>query len=47
MDAYLVPSFRDETYIVSSNFFEMVRFDFVVDDDMNVFLMEVSVLLKC
>lgn len=29
-------------YPSKHNFFEMMRFDFVVDDDMNVFLMEAN-----
>lgn len=27
------------------NFFEMVRFDFVVDEDLNVYIMEVSLII--
>lgn len=30
------------TYKSKRNFFEMMRFDFVVDDNLNVFVMEVS-----
>lgn len=29
-------------YPSKANFFEMMRFDFVVDDDLNVFLMEAN-----
>jgi Tubulin-tyrosine ligase family. len=28
-------------YSSKHNFFEMMRFDFVIDDDLNVFVMEV------
>lgn len=31
-----------KNYKSKTNFFELVRFDFVVDDDLNVFIMEVS-----
>lgn len=31
-----------KNYNSKRNFFEMVRFDFAVDDEMNVFIMEVS-----
>ena len=30
-------------YKSNSNFFEMVRFDFVLDENLNIYLMEVSV----
>jgi hypothetical protein len=33
-------------YRSKRNFFEMVRFDFVVDEDLNVYIMEVSVGLN-
>lgn len=31
-----------KNYKSKTNFFEMARFDFVVDNDLNVFIMEVS-----
>lgn len=31
-----------KNYASKRNFFEMVRFDFAVDEDMNVFIMEVN-----
>jgi len=31
-----------KNYKSKTNFFEMVRFDFVVDNDLNVYIMEVS-----
>lgn len=30
----------------SHNFFEMIRVDFVIDEDLNVFIMEVEILSK-
>ena len=32
-------------YSSSRNFFEMVRIDFVIDEDLNVFIMEVSIFI--
>lgn len=32
-----------KNYKSKTNFFEMARFDFVVDDDLNVFIMEVNI----
>lgn len=33
-----------KTYRSKRNFFEMIRFDFTVDNDLNVFVMEVRIL---
>lgn len=33
-----------KNYKSKTNFFEMARFDFVVDSDLNVFIMEVSLI---
>lgn len=35
-----------KNYKSKTNFFEMARFDFVVDNDLNVFIMEVSYCLN-
>lgn len=36
----------DTTFCVARNFFEMVRFDFVLDEDLKLYLMEVSTMLS-
>lgn len=33
-----------KNYKSKTNFFEMARFDFVVDNDLNVFIMEVNIM---
>ncbi|XP_078593588.1 putative tubulin polyglutamylase ttll-15 isoform X2 [Branchiostoma floridae x Branchiostoma japonicum] len=37
-----IEQLRNYNFKSSRNFFEMVRFDFVVDEDLNIFLMEVN-----
>lgn len=36
-----------KNYKSKTNFFEMARFDFVVDNNLNVFIMEVSLMCLC
>ena len=40
-EEYLI---QDASKYTSTNFFEMMRFDFVVDSKLNVFLMEVTII---
>lgn len=36
---------KDTNYKSKTNFFEMARFDFVVDEDLKVYIMEASIII--